>query len=152
VADRFTRSKKQSLIVLVVSDLDPAGETIVQNWRDDLEADFGIPAHRLEVYRAGLTMDRAAGLEPSGEAKTSSPTYQAFVEKYDTEDMWELEAMEPEDLQDALIADIEEAMDMDAFEVEVEQEKKDAVAIQTMKTAALDFFKTGMAVPNQKTN
>jgi hypothetical protein len=152
VADRFRRSKKQSLIVLVVSDLDPAGETIVQNWRDDLEADFGIPAHRLEVYRAGLTMDRAAGLEPSGEAKTSSPTYQAFVEKYDTEVMWELEAMEPEDLQDALIADIEEAMDMDAFEVEVEQEKKDAVAIQTMKTAALDFFKTGMAVPNQKTN
>ena len=73
MADRFTRSKKQSLIVLVVSDLDPAGETIVQNWRDDLEADFGIPAHRLEVYRAGLTMDRAAGLEPSGEAKTSSP-------------------------------------------------------------------------------
>ena len=124
VADRFRRSKKQSLIVLVVSDLDPAGETIVQNWRDDLEADFGIPAHRLEVYRAGLTMDRAAGLEPSGEAKTSSPTYEAFVEKYDTEDMWELEAMEPEDLQDALIADIEEAMDMDAFEVEVEQERE----------------------------
>ena len=60
--------------------------------------------------------------------------------------------MEPEDLQEALIADIEEAMDMDAFKAEVEQEKKDAVAIQTMKTAALDFFKTGMAVPNQKTN
>jgi hypothetical protein len=140
VADRFRRSKKENLIVLVVSDLDPAGETIVQNWRDDLEADFGIPAHRLEIYRAGLTMARAAGLQPSGEAKTSSRTYQAFVDKYETEDMWELEAMEPEDLQDALIADIEEAMDMDALA------KREAARQEAARVTRQDYWRAVSAI------
>ena len=41
IADRFKRSKKDKLILLFVTDLDPAGEAIVQNFKDDLEDDHG---------------------------------------------------------------------------------------------------------------
>ena len=144
IAQRYFRSEKQKLVLLVVTDLDPAGETIAQNMRDDLESDFGIPEGYLEVCRAGLNIDRvlALGLEPSMEAKVSSPTYKAFVEKYEITDAYELEAMSPEDLQKALIEDIDEVLDIAAYNSEVKRENEDAVAVKVLKDKSLALLKT----------
>lgn len=144
IAKRFQRSGKRNLILLVVADLDPAGETIVQNFRDDLESDFGIHPDRLEVYRAGLNIGRVEefDLAPSMEAKESSPTYDAFVEKYGITDAYELEAMTPEELQEALVEDINEVIDIDAYNSELEREEQDAVAIKAAKDSVLEFLKT----------
>jgi ParB-like chromosome segregation protein Spo0J len=143
IAERFRRSKKKNLILLVVSDLDPAGETIAQNFRDDLESDFGISEDRIEVYRAGLNIGRVKemDLEPSMEAKETSPTYASFVEKYGITHAYELEAMRPADLQEALRTDIEAVMDMNAYRAELAQERKDAASIAAAKSLMIDFLK-----------
>jgi hypothetical protein len=144
IAQRFLRSKKDTLIVLVVSDLDPAGEAIVQNMHDDLIDDHGIDEGRIEVYRAGLTMTRVRrlGLEPSYDTEDKDiSTKQAFIDKYGTTDAYELEAMEPEALQDALIADVDDVLDIDAYNAELELEKAEAVQIKAMKTAVTEFMR-----------
>jgi ParB-like nuclease domain len=132
IAQRFRRGKKAVLILLVVTDLDPAGEAIVQNFRDDFEDDHGISAERIEVYRAGLNMDRVRDLKltPSydtGEKEVS--TTAAYAAKYGTTDAYELEAMEPDDLRDSLIEDIDGVLDIDAYNAELEREKSEAVAV-----------------------
>jgi hypothetical protein len=144
IVQRYRRSKKRNLILLVVTDLDPAGETIAQNFRDDLEADFDVPGNRLEVYKVALTFDQMTemDLEPSMEAKDTSPTYNDFVEKYGITDAYELEALEPSELQQILEDAIENVMDMAAYRAELDQEKKDAVDIVTAKQMVVEFLKT----------
>jgi site-specific DNA-cytosine methylase len=144
IAQRFRRSKKDTLIVLVVSDMDPAGQAIVQNMHDDLIDDFGIPEDRLEVYRAGMTMPRVEELDLSPSYDTEEKdvsTKQAYLDLYDTTDCYELEAMEPEDLRDALIEDIDEVLDIDAYNAELAMEEKEAVQIAAMKSAVTEFMR-----------
>ena len=144
IAQRFRRSEKATLIVLVVSDLDPAGEAIVQNMHDDLIDDHGIRDDQLEVYRAGLTMERVDELDltPSYDADEKDiSTKQAYVDKYGTTDAYELEAMEPSDLQDALVKDINDVLDIEAYNAELDRETDDAVAIQAKRRAVIEFLK-----------
>ena len=103
--------KKRKLIVLVVSDLDPASDAIAQDIRDAFERDFGIPDNRLDVYKVALTIKQIneIALEPSMAAKSTSPTYDAFVERYGITDAYELEALEPADLR-RLLEDIIESV------------------------------------------
>jgi ParB-like chromosome segregation protein Spo0J len=145
IADRFKRSKKEKLILLCVTDLDPAGEAIIQNFKDDLVDDHGLDDDCVEVYRCGLTMDRVEefNLTPSYDTEEKDiTTKQAYIDKYDTTDAWELESMEPSDLQDALTEDINECLDIDAYNTEVEQEDKDAVAIQARKAVVMECLRT----------
>ena len=144
IADRYWQSEKRNLVLLVVSDLDPAGMSIAQDIRDAFERDFGIEEDNIEVYKAALTIDQVIEmeLEPSMEAKESSPTYAEFVEEYGITAAYELEALEPADLQQVLVDAIEDVMDMDAYDAELEAQKKDAIGIMAAKKLVLDFMKT----------
>ena len=145
IVQRFLKSEKDKLILLVVTDLDPAGEAIVQNFKDDLVDDFGLDEDRVVVRRAGLNMDRVEefDLTPSYDAEEKDiTTKQAYIDKYDTTHAWELELMEPSDLQDALAEDIDNVLDIDAYNNEIEQEDKDAVAIQARKAVVMGFLRT----------
>jgi hypothetical protein len=146
IVQRFLRSKKDKLILLCVTDLDPAGEAIVQNFKDDLADDFGLDDNSVVVIRAGLTMGRVDehGLTPSYDAddKEKLTTKAAYVAKYGTTDAYELEAMEPEDLQEALTDDISSILDIEAYNQELEQEDKDAVTIQARRAVVMDYLRT----------
>ena len=87
-------------------------------------------------------------LEPSMEAKDSSPTYDTFVERYGITDAYELEALEPVDLQSILEDAIEEVMDMDAYRAELDAETKDAVSIKAAKKMVVEFLKTSGIGPD----
>ena len=139
IVDRFRRSKRECLIVLVVSDLDPAADAIAQDIRDAFQRDFYIS--EVEVYKVALTMDQAdeMGLEPSMKAKESSPT---FVKKHDMTDAYELEALEPAELQRILIEGIESAMDTAAYHAEVALQKSDAEEIRKTRAAVINFLAT----------
>lgn len=144
IAERFRRSKKDTLILLVVSDLDPAGEAIIQNFRDDFEDDHGIPASCIEVYRAGLNMSRVEelSLTPSSDIEEKNvSTKAAYEAKYGTTDAYELEAMEPEDLRNALMDDIDSVLDIDAYNAELEREKSEAVEISAKKAMVIELLK-----------
>jgi ParB-like nuclease domain len=141
IVRRFLRSKKAKMILLCVTDLDPAGEAIVQNFADD----FGLANDRVMVIRAGLNMDRVEehDLTPSYDTEEKDiSTKRAYEEKYGTTDAYELEAMAPAALQGALTEDIDSVLDIAAYNAELDQEDKDAVAIQSRRAVVADFLKT----------
>ena len=150
IADRYWRSKKKCLILLVVADLDPAGDAIAQDIRDAFERDFGIQSSRIEVYKVALNIEQVQemDLEPSMDAKVSSPTYAEFVDRYGVTDAYELEALEPPDLQQILEDAIGEVMDMDAYQAELDHEEKDAVGIVAAKKMVVEFLKTSGIGPD----
>jgi hypothetical protein len=76
------------------------------------------------------------------EAKDTSPTYTAFVDRYGITDAYELEAMEPSDLAVSLTAAIDEVIDIDAFNGEVAKEQADSQQIVGVKKQAREFFKS----------
>ena len=98
IYERYVCSQKEKLILLCVSDLDPAGDTIAADLPESFEQDFGLD--NVEAFKVALTIEQVEqyGLAPSMEAKTSSPTYPTFVERYGITDAYELEAMEPANL------------------------------------------------------
>ncbi len=56
IADRFKASNKAQLVLLIVTDLDPAGETIARDMLKSMRRDFGIDD--IEAIKVALTMDQ----------------------------------------------------------------------------------------------
>jgi hypothetical protein len=140
IAKHYRRSKKDRLILLVVSDLDPAGDAIAEDLVKSLQRDFRI--HSVEAYKVALTIDQVEdyNLEPSMEAKEDSPTYQAFVDRYGITDAYELEALDPADLQEILTDAIEEVLDLEAYNAELEAERQDAAQIIAVQQKVTEFL------------
>jgi hypothetical protein len=146
IVDRFLASKKSSLTLLVVSDLDPAGDAIAEDLVQSFDRDFGIGGcsdeYVIKAYKVALTIEQVKELElmPSMDAKKKSPTYKAFVRRYGITDAYELEAMEPNDLQLALESAIDEVMDLDLYNEDLESEGKDSAEIVAVQNRAREFF------------
>ena len=56
IHDRYRRSKKEKLILLVVSDLDPAGDAIAEDLVKSFRRDFWI--RDIEAYEVALTIEQ----------------------------------------------------------------------------------------------
>jgi hypothetical protein len=140
IRDRYLRSGKKRLVLLVVSDLDPAGDAIAEDLVKSFRRDFGID--NIEPYKVALTIDQVQEfkLEPSMEAKDTSPTYSAFVEQYGITDAYELEAMEPDDLADTLRSAINDVLDIDLYNQELAAEEVDSAQIIAVRKQAEQFF------------
>jgi hypothetical protein len=140
--DRYRASRKDKLILLVVSDLDPAGDAIAEDLVKSFRRDFGII--NIEAYKVALTMDQVEqfSLEPSDEAKNKSPTYRKYVERYGTTKVWECEAMIPADLASVLESAIEDVIDLDLYNQELAAEEADSAEIIAVREKANEFFKS----------
>jgi hypothetical protein len=139
---RFRWSRKKKLILLVVSDLDPAGDAIAEDLVKSFRRDFSI--YSIEAYKVALTIDQVEefGLEPSMEAKETSPTYGAFVDKYGITDAYELEAMDPADLAETLENAVKEVLDLDLYNEELAAEEADSQKIVAVQNQTAEFFKS----------
>jgi ParB-like nuclease domain len=142
IRDRHVRSQKDKLILLAVSDLDPAGDAIAEDLVKSFRRDFGIC--NIEAYKVALTIEQVEqfALAPSMEAKPSSPTYHAFVRRYGITDAYELEAMSPADLAQTLEHAIEQVMDIDLYNQELAAEEADSAQIVAVQRQVQEFFKT----------
>jgi ParB-like nuclease family protein len=140
IHDRFIVSGKERLILLVVSDLDPAGDAIAEDLVKSFRRDFGIDD--IDAYKVALTFDQVEelGLAPSMEAKNTSPTYSAFVRRYGITDAYELEAMEPVDLAEALTSAIDHVLNIDLYNQELGAEESDSAQIIAVQQQAEQFF------------
>jgi hypothetical protein len=140
ILERYNASGKDKLVLLVVTDLDPAGEAIADDLVKSFRRDFGVDS--VEAYKVALTFPQIAehDLQPSMEAKVTSPTYLAFVEKHGITDAYELEALTPEALAESLEQGIRETIDLDLYESELAQEQVDLAAIETKQEIAKYFF------------
>jgi ParB-like nuclease domain len=142
LANRFRLSRKKKLILLVVSDLDPAGDAIADDLVKCFRRDYRIS--NIEAFKVALTIEQVEelGLEPSMDAKEESPTYNAFVERYGITDAYELEAMEPEALAGTLRDAIDDVLDIDLYNQELDAEEADSAEIIAVRNQADQFFKS----------
>lgn len=128
MAQRFKNSGKDELILLIISDFDPDGEEIAHSYARSMRDDFDVNVHAIKV---ALTKDQAVehGLPNSLDAKKTSTNYKRFAAKYG-DDSWEVEALDPYILQELLRTSIDDVLDTDAFNAEIDNEKKDAAHLQ----------------------
>jgi hypothetical protein len=140
IAQRFRKSGKDKLILLVVSDFDPDGEEIAHSLARSLRDDFDV--RRIEPVKVALTADQVADLElpPMLKAKAGSAAYERFTDRHGT-DVFELEAVPPETLQSLLQAAIDSVIDVDAFNAEIDREKDDAAFLASVRGQVLAALK-----------
>lgn len=142
ISDRYRASGKGRLQLLVVTDLDPDGEKIADDFVRSLHRDFGLPEHELVGSKVALTLEQVAryGLEPSMDAKKTSSAYKGYVAKHATSHAYELEALEPAQLVSILRVAILATLDVEAYDAEVADEKRDAIRIGALRSQAQKFF------------
>lgn len=128
---RFQASGKDTLALLVMSDFDPEGEDIPQAFASSLVEDFGISRERIRLVKVALTHEHvlARNLPTNFDAKTSSSRYAEFSAKYG-DAVYELEALQPADLQGLLREAIDSVMDVGAYRREQVAEQEDAFHIE----------------------
>ena len=132
MAERFRKSGKQNLILLVLSDFDPDGEEIAHSFGRSMRDDFGIES--IKPIKVALTSEqvRELNLPPQLAAKKTSSNYGKFSEKYGDQ-VFELEAIEPAVLQGILRKAIESVLDIQAFNAEIDREKHDAAFLDGVR-------------------
>ena len=132
MASRYRRSGKAGFVLLVVSDLDPDGEEIAHSLARSLRDDFGV--RPIQPVKVALTAAQAErfGLHGDVEAKRGSAHYDKFVERYG-KDVYELEALLPEQLQDLIRRAVHSVLDLEAFRHEQQQERSDAQSLAAVR-------------------
>jgi len=129
MSQRFRKSGKQSFVLLILSDFDPDGEEIAHSLARSLRDDFGVD--EVKPVKVALTADQVEDydLPPTMQAKETSANYKRFANEHG-EDVFELEALAPEDLQAILQETIDSVIDVEAFNHEIDQEKQDAAFLE----------------------
>jgi hypothetical protein len=139
MAQRYFERGKEQLILLAVSDFDPEGEDIAESYARSMRDDFGID--NIVPIKVALTHDQVTDMDlpPQMKAKEGSSRRQAFVEKYG-DDVFELEAIPPDQLQALLRDTIDSVLDLDAFNAEVDAEKDDAAELTKIRKRLAERF------------
>lgn len=143
MSQRYLRSGKEKLIILIISDFDPDGEEIAQSFARSMRDEFGIDDKDIHPVKVALTFEHIERFDliPNMEAKKSSAQYAKFFNRYGTDDVFEVEALRPEQLQALLKEAIDSVMDLDMFNQEIEQERQDAADIAARRETVLKFIK-----------
>jgi hypothetical protein len=125
MAERFRDSGKQMLVLLIASDFDPEGEDIAQSFARSMRDDFDID--QIHPIKVALTADQVKkhNLPPIMQAKATSSRYKKFVRQHG-KNVFELEALPPETLQQIVRSGIEGVIDRHAFAAEIAAERNDA--------------------------
>jgi hypothetical protein len=139
MAERFRRSGKERLLLLVLADQDPEGDDIPHSFARSMRDDFGISG--IEFIKVALTADQVAELRlpPGPKAKTGSSRRKKFVREHG-EHVYELEAVEPEQLQVMLRRVIESVLDMRLFRAEQDKEREDAARLDGIRRTVHDML------------
>jgi hypothetical protein len=135
MAQRFRRSGKEKLILLVLTDFDPEGEDIGRAFAQSMRDDFGIPnIVPIKVALTGGQVEQMT-LAPNLTAKPTSSRRKGFVQRHG-ENVFELEAIPPATLQQLLRDAIDNVLDKDAFNTELASEKQDAAYLDMVRGQA----------------
>jgi hypothetical protein len=137
IAERFRKSGKNRLVLLMLSDFDPDGEEIAHTFARSLRDDFDIV--NIEPIKVALTAEQVEeySLPAMMTAKTDSKNYQRFADKHG-DNVWELEAVQPATLQQMLQDAIDNVLVVEAFNHEIDQEKADAAKLEGVRRVMLE--------------
>lgn len=136
MVNRFRASGRDRLIVLIVSDHDPDGETIAESFARSLRDDFQLA--NVTAFKCALTAEQVERYElpPTMEAKVSSSNFKKFNASHGKH-AYELEALRPEDLEQIVRLSITSVLDLEAFDAEVAKEKQDAAYLTSYRASAI---------------
>lgn len=141
IAQRFLRSGKSRLVLVIVSDFDPDGEEISQSLARSMRDDFEI--EKIYPVKAALTREQTQSFKlPKGlKAKSKSKNFKKFVNFNGSDDCWEVESLSPTQLQELVREAVNGVLDLDLFNKEIAQEQVDAQrlsAVRSTITKSLD--------------
>ncbi|GAJ04226.1 unnamed protein product, partial [marine sediment metagenome] len=122
--------------VLQLTDFDPSGEDMVRDLQDRLTRYGSLIL--LELNKIALTSDQVSRLGlPPMPAKKSDPRYEKFAQSFGDQ-VVELDALPPDDLERIVSAAIEELIDRDAWNTEIEKAKQEREEAQHRIEELLD--------------
>jgi hypothetical protein len=141
--ERYEDSGKDRLIVIVLSDFDPEGEMIPQVGGRTLRDDFGVPAEKLTIIKAGVTAEQVQmyKLPSQNFAKDTSSNHAWFVERTGSDAVYELEALKPADMLRDLEHVVQSLIDIELFNLEVAAERAEAVYLESARAKAFQALK-----------
>jgi hypothetical protein len=148
MAARFTKSGKEKLVVLFLSDFDPDGEVITHSFARSMRDDFGVPVEGVQV---ALTAEqvRKFKLPPKMQAKEKSVHFKRFTEKHG-HDVFEVEAL-PLKVRQKLLSDaIDSVIDRKAFNSELDAEKDDAAFLEELRALSHHALKALANISNEQ--
>lgn len=121
---RLLASGRNKLVLIVASDFDPEGEAIPESYARSMRDDFGA---NIECVKAALTHRQVQELQlPTAmPAKETSSRFGDFTRKYGN-DVYELEAVSPEKLQEMVDTAIRSVIDVDLWNREVSLEQTES--------------------------
>lgn len=134
MVERFRKSGLGKLVLLTLSDHDPDGEEIAVSFPRSLRDDFDIPEASISAVKVALTSEQVERfqLPPNMLAKQSSRHIKKFNRDHGRY-AYELEALDPRQLQDVLREAVLSVIDVDLFNHEQQQEQQDAVQLETLR-------------------
>lgn len=141
MSQRFKKSGKDRLVLLMATDFDGDGESIAESFARSMRDDFNIKNITAIKFALNAAQVKSRKLPPVMTAKASSKQTAKFVAKYGS-NVWELEALKPTDLQDLLRKAIVRVLDMERFEAEQRAEERDAAGLKAIRVVVQDLLKT----------
>jgi hypothetical protein len=137
IAEQFHRSGKERMVLLGAGDHDPEGMNILDRLAASLRDEFDVTD--LTTVRAALTTEhiRELNLPPLLEAKRKSSRAAGYVAEFGCH-VYELEAVEPDELQRIFSTAIEGVLDMDLLAQERRREAEDAREIEGLRRHILN--------------
>ena len=142
--ERYRASGKKRLIVIVLSDWDPEGEMIPQVGGRTLRDDFSVASEDLRIIKAGVTREQIDKykLPAQNFAKETSSNHKWFVDRNGGDDsVYELEALEPEDMLRDLESIVRSVIDIDLFNREAGIEQQEAAYLAAARATAAKALK-----------
>jgi hypothetical protein len=127
---RFRASGKRRLVILLMSDFDPEGDSIAESFATSMRDDFGVdPLAKKVALTYEQVLERNLPVDFSAIKKKSS-RYKKFVAKYGEDvHVHELEALASAERSRLLDEAISGVLDIDAYNAEVEAEREDALRL-----------------------
>ena len=138
LAQRYRKSGKTGLVLLMLTDFDPDGDEIAATFAKSLRDDFGI--QEIRPIKVALTAEDVAAYDlPSDmDAKVSSPNYQKFIKRYGSTKVVELDAAPVTLLQSKLREAIESVIDKAEFNSQVQIEQQDSAHIEAHRRVVFE--------------
>lgn len=137
LVQRFRRSGKTRLVLLMLTDFDPDGEQIAASFARSLRDDFGLTnIHAVKVALTAADV-RDNDLPSDMDAKPTSPNYAKFVARHGVK-VVELDACPVKLLQAKLRESIEAVIDVAEFNAQIELEKDDAAHVEAYRRVVFD--------------
>jgi len=121
---KILQEHKEKLCVLYLGDHDPSGIDMDRDVRDRLTTFLGdIDGKEFEVARLALNMDQIEEYEPPpNPVKATDCRARGYRERFETDECWELDALEPAVIVELIRTAVVERRDADLWDEAVEEE------------------------------